>query len=316
MSLASVLLVILALPLLWVRPGGARPNEAQSSSSQSAIKTIYPTFTTIDVPGAGVTGVYGINSAGDMVGYYGANSNAPHTHGFMLKDGKFTQVDYPHAYATVAYGINDAGLIVGLAELRGGLAQEGFAYDGVTFRRFRDGSDTATRALGINNRNDIVGGSGATIYGTKGFRMRNGHYETINFPGQNVYAYAADINDLGEIVGYTLDGLYSDSYSYTAGQFQNFDVPSAIQTEASGINDKSVVVGWYGVYAGCSCAFAEAQGQYFSFSYPGAAFTAATAINNSGLVVGQYTFDYQTLHGFTANIASNLGLSEKPSSKE
>ena len=39
------------------------------------------TFTTIDVPGAHYTGVWGINSAGDMVGNYGQDINSD-SHGF------------------------------------------------------------------------------------------------------------------------------------------------------------------------------------------------------------------------------------------
>src|SRR5437773_12498902 len=70
------------------------------------------TYTSIDVPGAGYTSVQGINTAGDMVGYYGNTSNGPF-HGFLLRGGNFTFFDYPGAGSTVASKINDSGLIVG-----------------------------------------------------------------------------------------------------------------------------------------------------------------------------------------------------------
>src|SRR2546430_9370985 len=70
------------------------------------------TFTTIDVPGAGYTGVFGINSAGDMVGNFGQDTNVD-SHGFLYSNGTFTYFDYPGQTFTVPGGINDSGLIVG-----------------------------------------------------------------------------------------------------------------------------------------------------------------------------------------------------------
>src|SRR5690349_8241131 len=69
------------------------------------------TFTSIDVPGAQFTGIWGINSNGDMVGNYGQNIEAE-SHGFLYSNGTFTYFDYPGQPKTVPYGINDSGLIV------------------------------------------------------------------------------------------------------------------------------------------------------------------------------------------------------------
>jgi hypothetical protein len=68
---------------------------ARPSGAHSPINTIYPTFTTIDVPGKAVTEIYGINRAGDMVGIYGATTSDPHQREFLLKGGRFIHVDYP-----------------------------------------------------------------------------------------------------------------------------------------------------------------------------------------------------------------------------
>jgi parallel beta-helix repeat protein len=54
---------------------------------------------------------YGINIAGDIVGYYSDASGS--FHGFLQKNGHFTQIDYPGSPHTMAYGINDSGQIVG-----------------------------------------------------------------------------------------------------------------------------------------------------------------------------------------------------------
>ena len=54
----------------------------------------------------------GINSEGDIVGYYGAGGT---NHGFMRdKDGEFTSLDFPGATGTQAWGINSRGDIVGV----------------------------------------------------------------------------------------------------------------------------------------------------------------------------------------------------------
>ncbi len=74
------------------------------------------TFTTLDVPGASYLGTltFGINDAGQIVGYFYKNTGI---HGFPYSGGRFTTIDVPGAVfatdARYARGINDAGQIVG-----------------------------------------------------------------------------------------------------------------------------------------------------------------------------------------------------------
>src|SRR5690242_6481246 len=119
------------------------------------IKTANVTFTTIDVPGAGVTGVSSINTAGDMVGVFAPMNRGPAC-AFLLKGGIFTYLDYPGAYGTFANGINDSGLIVGYVEFNGGTTAQGFKYNGTNFTLFNDGANSATFGMGINNAGFIV----------------------------------------------------------------------------------------------------------------------------------------------------------------
>src|SRR5262249_61607269 len=69
------------------------------------------TFTTIDFPGATATFVAGINTQGDMVGYY--YDSAGGEHGFLLTNGTFSTIDVPGSKITMLSGINDSGQIVG-----------------------------------------------------------------------------------------------------------------------------------------------------------------------------------------------------------
>ena len=263
------------------------------AQSPSVITNVNLTFTTIDVPGAVYTGVWGINKTGDMVGNYGQNANLD-SHGFLYSNGTFTYFDYPGAIVTVPMGINDSGMIVGYT---GQNPVVGFLYDGTAFTTVRRGNDSATYTFGINNAEEVVGGTG-TIYTTKGYEMRDGHYKKITFPGQYVYGYASGINNLGVSVGWTSSPEHG--YAYRNGTFRSVDFPGADGTEAWGINDSGIIVGWYAAPGGCVCGFASKNGKYISFSYPGAD-TYAVRINAFGEVVGQYTFDYQIFHGFVTS---------------
>jgi uncharacterized membrane protein len=255
------------------------------------IKTANVTFTTIDVPGAGVTGVSAINNFGDMVGSFGQSNTGPIS-GFLYRSGTFTYFDYPGETVTVPNGINDAGLISGYA---GQAPVYGFLYNGVNFTTLQDGGNSATFARGINKAGIVVGGAG-TIYTTKAFEMIGARFKTLSVPGQWFYVESSGINNLGQIVGFT----DSNGFKCGAGKCQTFAVPGATQTSAEGINDTGVIVGWY-LASSCDCGFLLKGGKYLSFSYPGAAFTEAQGINNSGQIVGSYTFDFTTYHGFVTS---------------
>ena len=260
-------------------------------AAQPNPNTVNVTFTTIDVPGAVYTGIFGINTAGDMVGSYGQDTSQD-AHGFLYSGGTFTYFDYPSQSVTVPTGINDSNLIVGYA---GKNPVVGFLYDGLSFQTLVDGSNTATASLGINNAGEVVGGAG-TIYTTKGFDLRSGKFKTLNVPGHHTYNYGNGINNFGTIVGWT----ESDGFICRGNNCKIMDYPGAVQTEALGINDGGVVVGWY-TSTGGTWGFASKNGKYISFGFPGAAFTGAEGINNSGQIVGAYTFDYQAWHGFVTN---------------
>ncbi|HZQ71090.1 MAG TPA: hypothetical protein VFA68_21375 [Terriglobales bacterium] len=256
------------------------------------------TFTTIDVPGAKYTGVWGTNTAGDMVGNYGQDTNQD-SHGFLYSNGTFTYFDYPGQVVTLPHGINDSGIIAGKA---GQNPVVGFTYDGTNFTTVKHGSDSATFVLAINNNGDLVGGTGS-IYATKGFDLTAGKFKRLSPPGNFIYVYGTGINNFGEIVGFDDNG----GFIFKNGRFQTVVFPGAVDTTVLGVNDNGVIVGWYDASgATCTCAFVLKNGKFLSFSYPGAAATAAAGINSAGQVVGQYTFDYQAWHGFVTNPIAGL----------
>jgi uncharacterized membrane protein len=252
------------------------------------------TYTTIDVPGAVVTGVEGINTNGDMVGYYATSSNGP-SHGFVLRSGTMTSFDYPGASSTIGTGINDSGMIVGYADY----GAFGFVYDGITFTKISFPHSELTSIRGINNLGDIVGGVN-TDFG-HGFELQRGRVKSITPPGTYVGAYASSVNNVGVIVGTVVDGLDARGFVYKHGLFKRVGFPGAEQTTyALGINDDGTVVGAYQVGA-FFYGFALTGVTYTTLSVPSAILTFAVGINAGGQVVGSYDLNDQIQHGFVSS---------------
>jgi uncharacterized membrane protein len=275
---------------------------ATHAQSDPAISDVHLTLTTIDVPGAKITAINGINTAGDMVGFYGQDDFGPLS-GFLYHESVFTYFNYPGQPETFPGGINDSGLIVGAATQTPDkrFTVLGFLYDGTTFTKFRDGSNNVTYGYGINNAGIVVGASGATLGSWNGFQMRNGIFKDIDFPGNPIYGWATGINNHGKIVGFDNFDTYYHAYIYYHGEFKNIDFPGAIHTAALGLNDSGIVVGWYCLSGSACYAYAFKNGKYISFRYPHARATYADGINSAGQIVGAYTFDYQTSHGFVTS---------------
>ncbi len=84
-------------------------------------------WTGIDVPDADQTYASGINSNGDIVGYYRTGSLL---HGFYYHNGNFETVDVLGADSTAPYRINSNGIMAGYYTSQG--ASHGFLYDTAT----------------------------------------------------------------------------------------------------------------------------------------------------------------------------------------
>jgi len=278
------------------------------TQAQAQVDTLNLTFTTIDVPGAVLTNVLGINTAGDVVGNYETESNSQ-SHGFLYSGGNFTLFDYPGASSTIAFGINDSRLISGTAYIKNGTAAVSFLYDGTTFTTIRAPGDSATLAHGINNAGVIVGGDGLSLSGTKGFALVGTKFKEVSPPGVYVYVFANGVNNLNQIVGTDDNG----AFSYHNGKYKTIVFPGASQTQAWGLNDSGIIVGWYvECTPACEHGFALLKGRYLSFDYPGAMGTFADGINASGQIVGSYTPDEQTFHGFVADPITAAGFEKPP----
>ena len=84
-----------------------------------------------------------------LVGVLAATTSPAHA-------STFSSIDVPGAFATAAHGINDRGQIVGEYVTITGGANHDFVLDDGTFTTF----DVPGTPTGINNRGEIVGGTG------------------------------------------------------------------------------------------------------------------------------------------------------------
>ena len=172
-------------------------------------------FTTIDHPDAGTapgtgTAAVGINNRGRIVGFYIDAGGMGH--GFVREKGVFTPIDHPDAGSgpgtgTLALGLNDRGQIVGAYVDAEGVSH-GFLLDEGDFTTIdhpdaASGPGIGTVLFGVNNRGQIVGQYIDTDLRCHGLLRSRSTFTTIDDPGAVSYTGAVDINDRGQIVGFS-----------------------------------------------------------------------------------------------------------------
>jgi probable HAF family extracellular repeat protein len=216
---------------------------------------------------------------------------------------EFFTIDVPDAVDTFAAGINDHGHVVGGYTDQTG-ALRAFVYeDGIATPIEVPGSRSII-AFGINNRGRIVGSYVTTAqHGFDFLESRRRPLKTIDVPfATDVFLTRAnDINNRGQIVGEYLDNTISNQqhgFLNDRGVFTSIDVPNALITSASGINDHGAIVGYYENTAGVHGFVLDGE-EYATLdvSFVGATNTLALGINNRGKIVGTYQTS-AGIHGF------------------
>ena len=253
-------------------------------------------FTLVDYPGAVSTLAWGINSRGDIVGYYaGADNN---NHGFLRNGSHYAAIDYPGAAVTLVNGINPQGDVVGEFGATATGPHRGFLLgaDGVyTPFDFPDASTTSL--VGINARGDMVGQYTLADGNRHTFLWAAGGLTRVDYPGATATG-PLGITPEGEAVGaYTLSGA-THGYVYATGSgFTTIDYPSATYTNVTGRNASGDIVGRYLDSGGVSHGYLLSNGQFTSIDYPGASFTGLSAIDPAGNIAGRCTVNGVN-HGF------------------
>ena len=218
---------------------------AFASPVHGLVRTKDGELTRVDFPGTnGSTFVTGINSEGDIAGFYGVGAT---THGFVRdKNGDFSSLDFPGATGTQAWGINSSGNVVGAYDVGG--TTHGFL-------RNKKGDSTVvdfpgatyTQCFGINSEGDIVGqyGAGGTTHGF--LRNKYGRITSFDIPGAINTAAGTQtrgISDRGDIVGwFVTSGGRRRGYLLRQGHFTFIDCPTSTSTDSDGINSEGDIVG-------------------------------------------------------------------------
>jgi len=252
-------------------------------------------YTVIDIPGATITKIYGINNADVVVGEYWTSG---HAHGFIYSAGAYTTLDVPGADYTYASGINDAGVVVGYySNMSGGGS---FIYAGGEYGALGVPGASVTYAYDINNLGYVVGYYN-DIDGNHGFLFDGAMYWQINVP-HAIATFVHGINDTGTVVGYfeDADGWHGFTYDILNDQYASYNypgVPASQGTFANSVNDAGTIVGEYrDIYNGPHI-FLNDGVTSVTLNVPDGNVQVAWGINRDGAVSGYFTDSVGT-HGF------------------
>jgi probable HAF family extracellular repeat protein len=271
---------------------------------QTAESSSY-TFVVVDTPAPdgrlGFTSLTDITDKGKvLVGF----TAGPHS--LLLNRFEATPIECPNVVqGTGAWSMNKRGEIAGFCGLHG-------------FRRRNNGEYTLldvpganlTRARGINDDGDVVGGYRDSITGRyHGFHWEetDGLFSTIDvpFPDATTTIELLRVNNAGQMVGTYLNGsvpAHDHGFLYDNGVFTSIDVPDAEGTIPAGINDQGQIVGFYTDTLGSHHGFLLDNGTFTTIDapFPGVILTDAYGINNQGQVVGRFITNGSGDHGFVA----------------
>jgi probable HAF family extracellular repeat protein len=209
-------------------------------------------FTTENFPNSAMTQVIGINNTGTSDGFYVDNGGT--THGFYKTGSTFTNVDYPGTAFNQLLGQNDMGQASGYYSLSSNNTTPDFPYvynelGGGVFQVITiPAAVGGAQATGINNSQQISGFYIDSAGVNHGFLLNFGLLVTLDAPG-STFTQALGLNNKGQVVGQYMDAAgNTHGFVWTsAGGFTTIDEPSGVGTTVvNGINDRGMLVGFYG----------------------------------------------------------------------
>jgi uncharacterized membrane protein len=277
-------------------------NNPRSVAKQTGVNL---SFGLVDFPRSPDSTALGLNSRGDIVGFYGPN--VPLYEGteqsYVLEGNNFQQLAYPGASYTGALGINKSRKIVGWYTNPGdnfhAFLRKGKTYTNIDY----PGSDNTT-ASNINDAGTIIGiwfnNADDTVHG---FVLTKGGYTTLDAPDA-LYTEPVGINSTGVIVGeYYGQDFVTHGFIYQKGQFATVDYPGASNTDLTGINDQGQMVGGYGddVFVG--------DGEWstpYPFFLDQGTFTPLMPPLDDAQVIWTYTLDGSSFVGMYVNSLGNI----------
>ena len=267
-------------------------------------------FEEIVVPGQLVTQPRGINSRGQIVGTYGETQASvlalEPLHGFLLDKGVLLTIDHPDSEHTFPTAISDNGIIVGYHgpwnQIGGGSSSpiRGFRLERGEFTPIAFGAFPKTIVNGVNNRGEVVGFAIGGDSISRGYHDDGDGVDTeIPYPGAQS-TYLADVNEPGEILGFSDTGV---GFILARGEFTVIQFPGEGTTGVTGMNNRGDVVGGYfDGQDGTIHGYVLSHGVYTTVDFPGGAQTQIRSINERGDIVGDYFTGTGETRGFIGRL--------------
>ena len=221
--------------------GNTRGTDGESMIGFTLIDGILATY---DVPDSLTFGFYGLNNAGQAVGFYQDANEI--SHGVIAQDGELTQFDFPGAAETEIFGVSESGLLIGdIFDVDGTI--HGFVGD----EQFDVPGATITYADDMNAAGLLVGSyvdADGVYHGY--MRYADGSFTTFDFPGMlsNLeYLFVNAINDAGVIVfrAKEFDSLERTYIRFPNGALKELKFPGSVTTVGRDIDREGRVVGYF-----------------------------------------------------------------------
>lgn len=266
------------------------------------------------LPGGAFAAPIDLNDSGQVTGQADVpepgNPNSNTSHGFLWDHGSLTEIGTAGYTFSTPSSINNSGQIVGRVETSlPDLPNESqaFIYDGNGLRVIGQELGFAySKGYGINDAGVIVGSwSNAQPDGERPFRYDGQNLEFV--PTLTEKTEARQINNLGQVVGYTMVQGIRQPFLWDANGFAILDLPTGgVSGGAVDINDLGQAVGHWAdgqqrIDAGevtdiFRAALYQPNGFAMDIGTLGGDFSAAAGINDQGYIVGLSEFSDQHWH--------------------
>jgi uncharacterized membrane protein len=213
--------------------------------------------TVLDIPGAKGTEAVKLNDRGQAVGEYSQDTpivnDSANPRDYLWDRGRVTTIEIPGAdpVRTEPLGLNNRGQVVGPYLDRKG-ALHGFLWDEGRITTIDVPGATGTSPTAVNDRGQLLGVYTDEAGAFHGFVLSRGRYVSFDAPDQGDFLLPLDINNRGQIVGYTVDDPVTMAGARgfllamgARGPATPISFPGAPGTISTGINDQGQIVGFY-----------------------------------------------------------------------
>ncbi len=247
--------------------GNTRGPDGQKTIGFTLIDGIFSTY---DFPDSLRTVFFGLNNAGQVVGYYDDGDDV--AHGLILQDGTFTQFDFPGAAETQIFGVSEEGQFVG------NIVDTDAAIHGFVGEEQIDVPGAATTYSDHVNAEGVAVGSYIDADGMyQGYlRHPDKSFTTVDIPGMpNLeFLYVNAINDAGVVVfrAKAVDDVARTYVLHPNATPVELRFPGSVETVLRDIDATGRIAGYYetpdGRRHGCIASPAtQAEAETFSNVY-------------------------------------------------